>query len=96
MKSCEERGKYLNFKFRIFWFVFFLIIVYECVYVLLVMYINVIYKCMYKYVLVLIEYLNLNFFWEFLFLFNMNIYKSVNFFWWINCYNECIYICIME
>lgn len=95
-KSCEERGKHSNFKSRIFWFVLFLIIVYECVHVLLAMYINATHKCMYKHVLVLTEHSNLNFFWEFLFPFNMNIHKSVNFFWWTNCHNECTYICTME
>lgn len=95
-KSCEERGKQSNFKSRIFWFVLFLIIVYECVHVLLAMYINATHKCMYKHVLVLTEHSNLNFFWEFLFPFNMNIHKSVNFFWWTNSHNECTYICTME
>lgn len=80
MKSCEERGKHSNFKSRIFWFVLFLIIVYECVHVLLAMYSNATHKCMYIHVLVLTEHSNLNFFWEFLFPFNMNIHKSMNFF----------------
>lgn len=56
-KSCEERGKQSNFKSRIFWFFLFLIIVYECVHVLLAMYINATHKCMYKHVLVKFKFL---------------------------------------